>query len=78
MCKVQQYTIGQESQQKLVLTKRDQCKIFVKNLATLIKTPHGVIIHNHQMISLSCVHDGKQEITSYCGGNMQKILLLAF
>lgn len=62
VCKVQQYTVGQESQQKLFLTKREQCKVFVKFLsvlATLIKTPHGVVIHSHQMmISLSSVRDG--------------------
>lgn len=62
VCKVQQYTTGQESQLKLVLTKRDHHKVFVmflSVLATFIKTSHGMVIHSYQMmISLSSVHDG--------------------
>lgn len=54
VCKVQQYTRGQESQQKLVLTKRDQHKMFVRFLsvlATFIKSPHGVVIYSSQMMT---------------------------
>lgn len=61
VCKVQQYTTGQESQQELVLTKRDQQMFvrFLSVLATLLKTLHGMVIYSHQMmISFSSVHDG--------------------
>lgn len=63
---MQQYTIGQESQKKFVLTKRDQHKMFARFLsviATLLKTLHEMVIYSHQMmISLSSVHNGQQII----------------